>query len=362
MRGLLHRALLAAAAVAVILTAGVPTQAADVSVITAPQPRLAGSVDLPVVLPVTSGGPEDPLRTPTREIFSTLYLTDDLSIDSGLNTDLGRVLDQFSANTGAFDGLFYSSSALDSPYFTLSSGGSYIGANVALAPGLRFTLGSASSAPGLNPYLVTPHSAFGTLTGSLPFDARSTDSVLAGLTWNFAKWGGLGFTASRTTERGGAFGLSTTGLAGARTQAIGVTARVGLGGGWVTTASYSEGSTQLDLNPGAMAVANVRGESYGFAVAKHGLFGKNDALGVSFARPAPNFAGTFTSDSSDVRFFGRDKALGNRTPETDIELGYKTEFFGDSIALQANAAYQMNFGGQTGNNAVSLLSRAKIKF
>jgi hypothetical protein len=99
------------------------------------------------------------------------------------------------------------------------------------------------------------------------------------------------------------------------------------------------------------------------AVAKHGLFSKNDALGVAFARPAPNFGSTFTAENAnDLQFFGRDKLLAGMAPETDIELGYKTEFFGDSVALQANASYQMNFGGQTGNNAVSLLSRAKIKF
>jgi hypothetical protein len=138
---------------------------------------------------------------------------------------------------------------------------------------------------------------------------------------------------------------------------------VGLGGGWVTTASYSEGSTQLELRPGAFAPdASLHSESYGVAVAKHGLFSKNDALGVAFARPAPNFSSTFTTDTSnDLQFFGRDKLLGT-APETDIELGYKTEFFGDSFALQANASYQMNFGGQPNNNAVSLLSRAKIKF
>ena len=33
-----------------------------------------------------------------------------------------------------------------------------------------------------------------------------------------------------------------------------------------------------------------------------------------------------------------------------------------SVALQANASYQMNYAGQNGANAVSLLSRARIKF
>jgi hypothetical protein len=54
--------------------------------------------------------------------------------------------------------------------------------------------------------------------------------------------------------------------------------------------------------------------------------------------------------------------LAGTTPETDIEVGYVTTFLDGSLALQANASYQMNFAGQTGTNAVSLLSRARIKF
>jgi hypothetical protein len=143
---------------------------------------------------------------------------------------------------------------------------------------------------------------------------------------------------------------------------------MGFGGGWVTTASYSEGTTQLDLRPGAFTAAAVESElhmhSYGIAVAKHGLFGRNDALGLAFSRPAPNYgSGTFSSgNAGDMQFFNRDKLFAGATPETDIELGYVTNFFGNSVALQANASYQTNFGGQSGVNSMSLLSRAKIKF
>jgi len=100
-------------------------------------------------------------------------------------------------------------------------------------------------------------------------------------------------------------------------------------------------------------------------VAKHGLFG-NDALGVAFSRPAPSDAvGSLSSSSSNdmqFQFFGRDKLFAGTKPETDIELGYITTFLNGPVALQANASYQMNMGGQNGNNGVSLLSRAKIKF
>ena len=59
-------------------------------------------------------------------------------------------------------------------------------------------------------------------------------------------------------------------------------------------------------------------------------------------------------------------AAGNRaptqTPETDLQVGYVTQFLNGALALQANASYQMNYQGLSGANSVSVLSRAKIKF
>ena len=49
-------------------------------------------------------------------------------------------------------------------------------------------------------------------------------------------------------------------------------------------------------------------------------------------------------------------------PETDLQLGYVTSFLDGALALQANAAYQMNYQGQTGATSLAVLSRAKIKF
>src|SRR6185437_8710787 len=54
----------------------------------------------------------------------------------------------------------------------------------------------------------------------------------------------------------------------ANTSAVGLSARAGFGSGWVTTVSYSEGVTQLDLRANSIAIA------------KHGLFADNDSLGL----------------------------------------------------------------------------------
>ncbi len=358
MRGRLgFRGLLAVAGVVVSLTAAAASPALDLS---APQSRIADAFEAPVLLSDLGSSQaavqQQMLRNPLEEVSVTFPLAAGLSLDSGFNVDVGRMLERYAPT--AFDGLFYHSLAYGSTYTSLSNGGSYLGVSANLVDGLAFSLGQASSSPGLNRYLMDARLALAAMGGSLPYDTRNTRSLVAGMSWDFARWGGFNLTASSGSER--IVGLPNFGTH--TTSALGVSAHVGFGGGWVTTASYSEGLTQLELRPGAVTPdASVRTEAFGVAVAKHGLFSKNDAFGVSLARPAPNFSNFSSTNGNDLQFYGRDKIL-NMTPETDIELGYKTEFFGDSVALQANASYQMNYGGMTGNNAVSLLSKAKIKF
>ncbi len=73
-----------------------------------------------------------------------------------------------------------------------------------------------------------------------------------------------------------------------------VAAHAEMGSGWVTTAAFSQGMTQLDRK-GASGVSMVREQSYSLAIAKHGLFSGDDALGIAFTRPAPSMAGSFDS-------------------------------------------------------------------
>jgi hypothetical protein len=137
-----------------------------------------------------------------------------------------------------------------------------------------------------------------------------------------------------------------------------------IGQGWVTTASFSDGMTQL--NQRTRFAATQHGQSYSIAIAKHGLFGGDDTLGLSLSRPAPGMSGSFSSltGSGDLPplVISQASALGARAQETDIQLGYVTNFLDGAVALQTNAAYQTNFQGQPGATSVSLLSRAKIKF
>jgi hypothetical protein len=137
-----------------------------------------------------------------------------------------------------------------------------------------------------------------------------------------------------------------------------------VGKGWVTTASFSEGMTQL--NPrGSFAGSGgtLHEQSYSIAIAKHGVFG-NDALGVAFSAPPPSMAGSFSSLTSagDMPLVIAQGAPLSRVRETDFQLGYVTNFLDGAVALQTNAAYQTNAQGQRGATDVSVLSNVKFKF
>jgi hypothetical protein len=332
-------------------------------------PQLAGSVGLTnaVALPVLSYGPPDTSRTVVSNLATSVALIDGIDLQLGYKLDLSNSPSSFGAtNQATFDGLFLSSP--NASYAALTSGGDFVGATAALADDLQLSLGSASLSPGYTSYTPGATAALARVGGAPnPFSLRAATSLLGGVTWNIAKWVGLGVNASQTSEHGGVLGTSAAGV-NANTSALGFSARVALGGGWVTTATYSEGVTQLDLKPGlnpSLASDSLRTRSYGLAIAKNGLFG-DDALGLAVSRPAYASDGsefiTLTGGQGQPQFFTRSNILAGTTPETDIEVGYVTTFLDGSLALQTNASYQMNYAGQTGATSVSLLSRARIKF
>ncbi|HEY8698767.1 MAG TPA: hypothetical protein VIM02_14235, partial [Rhizomicrobium sp.] len=198
----------------------------------------------------------------------------------------------------------------------------------------------------------------------------------ASVDWNFTDWGSLGLTAMDSEEPVGLLGpinatpLTPGGLT--RASALALSAHVSLGDGWVTTVSYGVGISQLNRRTAAsISTGTVRSGVYGLAVAKHGLFGDADALGLSVTRPVETYEGkvdlsgvSLTASGGDGNYslLGDHAFLPGSTPQTDVELGYVTTFFGGALALQANAGYQMNVVGQSGVNSVSVLSRAKINF
>jgi hypothetical protein len=269
----------------------------------------------------------------------------------------------------AFAGLFAAPS--DYNWSGFGESGFHAGASLGLGNGVSLNFGGSESGPdrslldpSLAPYPV-PDAGSG-------FGQRQSDSVLAGVDWKFAPWASVDLSAAHDGARadfaGGTAGALS--FAKASSDTVGASARVALGKGWVTSFSYNAGITQLNLKPGVSLVApesQQRSQSYGIAVAKHGLFG-DDALGIAVSRPLNLGAdgiglGTAPVDPFDGFISANTHPiLGGQSSETDLQLGYVTTFMDGALALQANAGYQMNAQGQTGTNGVTVLSRAKINF
>jgi hypothetical protein len=185
-----------------------------------------------------------------------------------------------------------------------------------------------------------------------------TGTTTANISWNLTDWSAVAITASHSIGDPLLLGSVGNPLAtgpSPENSALGISARVGFAEGWVTTLAYSEGISQLDLSQ--MAGTNaVRSDAYQIGVAKTGLFG-NDALGIALSRP-PQIYGV-TGFGTVVNNF----AL-TTTParESDVELGYVTSFLDGTLALQANAAYEVNPAGIRGQNALAAVARAKLNF
>jgi len=293
-----------------------------------------------------------------RAFASSTLLSPNLAMDSGRGLDVASRLLSYGGGAQPF------LSAVSAPYLSLANGGRYGGFTYAPADNVRLRAGVALSSERLDRFSFDPAAPSGPL--ALTYDASQSKSLLGGISWDATSALGLDFTAI-SSERSGVplgFGNAAAISPKAATQALGVSAHMDIGQGWVTTASFSDGLTQLDQRDTAGATS-LHEQSYSFAIAKHGLFG-DDALGLAFSRPAPSMAGSFATGltaSSELPPLVVAQGLGaGRATESDIQLGYVTNFLDGAVALQTNAAYQTNFQGQPGATSVSLLSRAKIKF
>ncbi len=318
----------------------------------------------------------------TQHSVQDLIVDDQLmpgvDVNIGYNLDMsGHFSEYDSESSAAYNGLFISAGAVNSPYAALTNGGSYLGSTVALADDMHVRFGESILDPQHAEYQVPEFAYLSQLEGpQTEYDLRQAQSTLAGMDWDFASWGGLGVVATQTSEQNGVLGGFNSGslsvAKSADTSAVGMSARVGFGDGWVTTISYNEGITQLSLKPNALisSADTLHSRAYGFAVAKHGLFGDNDSLGLAVSRPLQIYGGGVNITAADglnentgeFTIGHQYVPLESNTPETDLELGYVTTFMDGALALQANAGYQMNVAGLGGTNALSVISRAKINF
>ena len=324
----------------------IPSAAAlSVSELQGPASRV--SQDKLVGEPITLKTSFGVITTP-QDFAASVALSAKLAVDSGYNVDLTQRFDNY-------DGL-QSPLVADAGYMGLASSGHYAGVTYMPAPDLHLRLGATQWSDRLDRLAMAP-----VATGlPLAFDQASSQSIMGGVSWDASGWADLGISGLHSMQQG--FGVSSLTTGKMETNALEMTAHLKFGNGWVTTASYSQGFSQLDQRSTTPA---IDAHSYSIAIAKHGLFGE-DALGFSFSRPAlgmldSGFSAVSASGDLPPQFLANDRFPG-QTQETDLQLGYVTSFLDGALALQANAAYQMNYQGQTGATSVSLLSRAKIKF
>ena len=308
-----------------------------------------------------TGVSSQPLAVRNAAYVLSTPLSPNLALDAGRSLDVAT---RFTNHDGAPEPFL---SPVKAPYLALANGGRYTGVTFAPASNFRMRLGTSINSERLDRFHFDPIAPSGPL--ALSYDASQTRSILGGVSWDITSAIGFDFTAISSDRSGVPLGFANASSIAprAQTNAFSIAAHADIGSGWVTTASFSEGMTQLDRK-GVSGASMVREQSYSLAVAKHGLFSGNDALGIAFTRPAPSMAGSFASlmGSGDAPplvvsqspAFG----VGRVAQESDISVGYITNFLDGAVALQTNAAYQTNAQGQRGATGVSLLSRAKIKF
>jgi hypothetical protein len=238
-------------------------------------------------------------------------------------------------------------------------GGTNIYAGASFAIGRDVDLNVGHLALGLDALNDTPSALSRDLAQRLATNLRSIGTTSASLNWNFADWGAVGLTASHSNGNSALLGPSLRNGSPADASALGISARVGFAEGWVTTLTFAEGVTQLDLSRDQLVGKpdSLRSEAYGIGLAKTGLFG-DDAFGIALSRPLQIYTGSKSFGALNTNF-----ALANtQARESDVELGYVTSFLDGTLALQANAAYQVNAAGAKGQTAVAGVARAKLNF
>jgi hypothetical protein len=312
--------------------------------------RLLSSQDLAALAPRPFTQDASALVLPGSFAVSTA-LSSNFAIDAGYRLDLSSRFRNFN---GAASPIRNDRTS----FLALADAGRYGGVTYVPSRDLQLRLGVSTWNGRMDNAGVDAVAATGI---PFAFDRGSVSSVVAGLSWNASDWASFGIDAISSTRRNTPLAYGPVAPLGqtASTNAVEITARFNLGDNWVTTTHFSQGFTQLNQRSG---FENFDSQAYAITVAKHGVFG-DDAVAFSLSRPAPGMIGSFSTfttagDLPPVMLAGGRAAAR----ETDIQVGYVTWILPGRLALQANAAYQMNLQGQSGVSAVSVLSSAKFKF
>jgi len=293
----------------------------------------------------------------------------DLSLTLGHEASLaGRVNHLDLAASEAYDGLFLSASALNSPFLSLTDGGTFLAAAANVGGVLTFSLSHAQSeenaTDALEDEVLSVDEQLASLTQD-PAHLRSAQSTVATASWQLAPWAVIGVNVAHTAEENSLLGTIEQGAlaltSDAETTSVGLGARIKLGDDWVMSAAWSAGETQATpVNESLFqSLSTVESQAYGLALSKHGVFGKDDVLGFAVSRPlhitdgaATITASTGVTEAREIIYLTEVLNLASSTPETNYEVGYTTSV-GQGMTLQASAMYQQDVGGEAGVSAVA---------
>lgn len=330
---------------------------------------LAGSEEANMV---AFAGRHDARVSEARDAVVTARLADDIAVTFGYRADAAGRLNQLDlAASEAYDGLFLSASALNSPYLSFASDASLAAASIEIADGVAVSFGHVShEADPLAPYddeILTLEERL-VQSRSDQTHLASVEGTSASVSVRLAPWALAGVNVAHTDQDNALFGGVEGGAlaltAEAATTSAGAALRVNLGQDWVASASWNAGvSSVVPLAGGLFAnVSELRTSAYGVALARRGVFGANDAIGFGVSRPlhivegsAVLTAATSVGAKRDIAYTSETILLASDTPETDIEFGY-TAALGSATFLQLNAIYQIDLGGAAGDDAVAGLA------
>lgn len=321
---------------------------------------------------VAFSGRDDIRVSETRDVVVTARFSADAAVTIGYRADAAGRMNQLDlAASEAYDGLFLSASAMNSPYLGFASDASLLAALVGLADDVTLSFGHVSrTSDPLAPYedeILTVEERTRMLRQDQTHLASGEGSSAA-LSWRLAPWALVGVNVAHTDESNALFGAAEGGAlaltADAQTTSAGAAMRVNLGGDFVASASWSAGVSRVTPLAGGLFanISDLRTAAYGAAIAKRGVFGASDTLGLGVSRPlhviegaAVMTASTGVTQGREILYTTETINLASRAPETDVELGY-TAALGPVTFLQVNAIYQMDVAGVAGEDAIAGLA------
>ena len=306
-----------------------------------------------IVMPVVYGGAVLP-----QSFAASTALSMNLALDAGYNLDLGQRFDNYAA---------LKSPLLDQTSFLgLANGGTYAGVTYAPAPNLRLRLGAQLKSNRLDSFTFDP--TLGMHGLPLAYDNGASRSLLAGVSWDFADWAGLDLSGIVNQQQGQPVGASP--LADLTPGSTRHHQRAQCFGAYEFRQRLGDHrGLQRRPDPARPEGRRARHDRQPFLFDRHRQawpVRRTMRWASPSAIPAPAcwiMASKWWRRPAICRRCSWPMtACRAPTPETDLQLGYVTSFLDGALALQANAAYQMNYQGQTGATSLAVLSRAKIKF